>query len=538
MRWLHLTGNPLNLRTLENLVTNCPYISRKLKLVALAVLLEVDHQCSMKSESRPQIESGTVVRYIGHTSSNSRLYQGDPANDTEPVVFLSTPSLVVPGRYSATPSGRNRYAKTLLEFLYGYEAGSVRQPLFGAPQLQERGESSARTLQVPETWFLLIGPDILISSSELSWQEMVCNNITVDQKALGSASGIYTIRVVNNARMCKYHIVIERDCSFADFVKHAAGLEKESESSADMYNLIDEQQRLIGPHLWLDLITSGDVENHIFGLQKKASEPTSQSNREFLALSAKLLESEKAAHDGSASHQLQITYESQHITKSKDKLALTKVPGKKLEIVSSVESGNNQRALRHLASPVVPGDLGKLPAHHLRDALKPSDSSDVRRSMVRLPVVHESGLETPREERVETFKEPDLHPYTGVTDHDRTSQLSIRRPTSLGTRPNEVRGINPTEDLHRVPLEYGDDLESRMRPSGYIFLPRPDHNSDIDSLDDSVPPSEPDSDNNWHVEADSQYSISEAMSSLQRSSFNSRAASIVEKILIGPWSSF
>jgi hypothetical protein len=172
------------------------------------------------------------VRYVGHATNSPELYGSESVHDTQAVVFISSPSLAVPARLSSTTLGREGHAKTLLEFLYGYEAGSVRQPPFGAPRIKEHGDKAPRTLQVPETWFLLIGsgtcsnlrlmmaftnqgPDILISSSELSSQELVCNNITVDRKFMRSTPGIYTVRVVDHARMCKYHIVIERDCKYA-----------------------------------------------------------------------------------------------------------------------------------------------------------------------------------------------------------------------------------------------------------------------------------------------------------------------------------
>lgn len=55
---------------------------------------------------------------------------------------------------------------------------------------------------------------VIISFSELSSKEMACNNIQLDRMAPGSTPGIYTVRVVDNASMCRYHIVIDRDCNY------------------------------------------------------------------------------------------------------------------------------------------------------------------------------------------------------------------------------------------------------------------------------------------------------------------------------------
>ncbi|RFN45024.1 mg2+ transporter [Fusarium flagelliforme] len=305
MRWLLFFG--IENSGVQDLVTHCPYLSTKLKSVALAVLREVDRQRSITSESKSQVESGTIVRYVGHTSKSLRLYEGEPTRDTQPVIFISTPSLAIPSRNPLTSLVHNRSAKTLLESLYGYEAGSVRQPPFGAPRLRDQGDKTARTLQVPETWFLLIGSDILISLSELSSQELGSGNITVDRRLSGSTPGIYTVRVVDNARMCKYHVVIERDCNYVrkNFIKHAAGLAQDHDKSADEYTLTDDQQRPVGPSAWLDLMTSGEVENRVFGLQTLATESSPQKKREFLALSAKLLKNGYVPRDiNSSDHRM------------------------------------------------------------------------------------------------------------------------------------------------------------------------------------------------------------------------------------------
>lgn len=55
---------------------------------------------------------------------------------------------------------------------------------------------------------------VIISFSDLTSKEMACDNIQLDRMAPGSTPGIYTVRVVDNASMCRYHIVIDRDCNY------------------------------------------------------------------------------------------------------------------------------------------------------------------------------------------------------------------------------------------------------------------------------------------------------------------------------------
>ncbi|KAH6967634.1 hypothetical protein BKA56DRAFT_678796 [Ilyonectria sp. MPI-CAGE-AT-0026] len=206
------------------------------------------------------------------------------------------------------------------------------------------GDKAMRTLRVPQTWFLTIGSAVIISFSELSSKEMACNNIQLDRMAPGSTPGIYTIRVVDNASMCRYHIVIDRDCNYVNFLKRATALARSGEAHLNTYELFDEQGGLVDPRTWLSLLSSGDVESHIFALRSKGVDETEQESNEFRALSMKLLEAGRGDSHDSGFHppirEMQLvrypTKESRpstihgslpgHLIPATRRLSLTKIP--------------------------------------------------------------------------------------------------------------------------------------------------------------------------------------------------------------------
>jgi hypothetical protein len=53
--------------------------------------------------------------------------------------------------------------------------------------------------------------------------------------------------------------------------------------------LVDETGMLLSPEIWLSLLASGTIENHIFGLREEAAARSGAPNEEFKALSTKLL---------------------------------------------------------------------------------------------------------------------------------------------------------------------------------------------------------------------------------------------------------
>ncbi|KAH0441978.1 hypothetical protein CcaCcLH18_01838 [Colletotrichum camelliae] len=284
MRWLHLQGVPSELSILEDLVTDCPFVSQDLKSVALKVLMEVSQRCEKASEAGPEIETGAVIRFVGrYTSYRSRRVS---AWDTEPVTFLSSPFLHLPEQISKNPVA---HTKTLREYLYDYDAGSILQEQMGAYNVTVGEEATSRTFHVPNTWSLIVGSSLFVTFSPLSSAEVLGENIVFDQKALSSSHGIYTVRVIDERNQCRYHIVVDQDYNYVDFLRHAVDLTHSEGVDATTCILADEAGELIDSASWLSLLASGDIENHIFRLRQRDANPTRDEEQKLRSFAMKLL---------------------------------------------------------------------------------------------------------------------------------------------------------------------------------------------------------------------------------------------------------
>lgn len=74
----------------------------------------------------PQLNTGTVLRQVGRSIWASEQGDLNGTQDTEPVVFLSTPFLALP-KMALEDCTEQKYTKTLLEFLYGFKTGGIQE---------------------------------------------------------------------------------------------------------------------------------------------------------------------------------------------------------------------------------------------------------------------------------------------------------------------------------------------------------------------------------------------------------------------------
>ncbi|KLO98110.1 uncharacterized protein Y057_12283 [Fusarium fujikuroi] len=269
-RWMHLESISSNFRMLENLVTECPFISNSLRSVALKVLLEASQQCSNPDASRSQIDTGTVIRYVGRRRVHSACTHTD-TQDTQPVIFASTPHLLMAQKPTAAPVSVEPRKRNLIEFLYGSESGSFQQPWSGESTANGFKHSVSDMLEVPEASFLLIGSDILISISRMPWQHMVSSDIAISRENEVNARGLYTIQIIDQTGTRRSDLVIEKECSHESFVRQAFGLPRNDRLSLGSYVLVDEHERLVNHSVWHDYLRSGEVERHAFQLKKSPS---------------------------------------------------------------------------------------------------------------------------------------------------------------------------------------------------------------------------------------------------------------------------
>ena len=137
--------------TWQRLVVDCPFISSKLKPIALGVLLDAKEQLTDISTS--VIHTGTVIKHFGY-SIGKRIRV---VNDTEPIVFLSIPSLTVAEKAAKDKQTLTSSFRTLLQFLYGSGFSIDSDRNVGVPALQRPQSDLVNALRVPETGFLMIG---------------------------------------------------------------------------------------------------------------------------------------------------------------------------------------------------------------------------------------------------------------------------------------------------------------------------------------------------------------------------------------------
>ncbi|KAF5701882.1 Mg2+ transporter [Fusarium mundagurra] len=251
----------------QNLVTECPFISKSLRSVALKVLLEASQQFSKPDASKSQIDAGTVIRYIGRHRVHSACIDTG-TQDTQPVVFVSTPYLLMAQKPPAAPVSRETRKRNLIEFLYGSESGSFRQPWPKHSTANGFKHSISDMLEVPEASFLLIGSDILISISRMPWRHMISSTITVNREDETNTCRHYTIQIIDETGTRRTDLVIEKECSHESFVHQAFGLPRNVRLSLGSYILVDEHERLVNHSVWHDYLKSGEVERHAFQLKE------------------------------------------------------------------------------------------------------------------------------------------------------------------------------------------------------------------------------------------------------------------------------
>ncbi|EXF77050.1 hypothetical protein CFIO01_01697 [Colletotrichum fioriniae PJ7] len=297
LRWLHVQSGSLNITTMETLISDCPYISQSLRLVALSVLKEVISKCERSSENGSYLEPGSMIQYIGRYNSSLGVYEDEDTSDTEPVVFISSPHLFLTDRPSAKRFPGKHYMRSLREVLYGYDDETL-------PNNESRGqnfkleEGRQPKLKVPQIWTLIVGADLIVTFSELLSPEIQQNLITIDRTR--SSAGLYTVRLIDEKDMCRYHIVVKADWKYADFLKHAVALALKGQGpvNAAAYVLVNDYWGIITADIWLNLLASETIEDYVFGIREK-HEAQRRPNEEFLALSERLLTAGSRSNLGS-----------------------------------------------------------------------------------------------------------------------------------------------------------------------------------------------------------------------------------------------
>ncbi|KAH7185125.1 uncharacterized protein B0J16DRAFT_398823 [Fusarium flagelliforme] len=257
IRWLQLQSTKPDLKLLQGLVVDCPFIPIKLKPVALRVLLDGKEQLSDIPTS--VIHTGTVIKHVGYNIDK----QSRVVETTEPVIFLSTPSLTLPENPAKDKWNLVSSSRTLLQFLYGSGFRTDSERNVGDPALQRPESDLVNALNVPETGILMIGSETLISFSTESWTTLVSSNTRFSwhvQSFKSCEADPYEVKVLKTTQSLESTLSIEKTCDYETFLKKAkfaldigVGLEK--------YVLVDEHRILVDKETWTEYMRSGEVES-------------------------------------------------------------------------------------------------------------------------------------------------------------------------------------------------------------------------------------------------------------------------------------
>ncbi|KAI0138077.1 hypothetical protein F4776DRAFT_654461 [Hypoxylon sp. NC0597] len=236
------------------LVINSPYVPNQLKAVTLNVLNDIKNKASRKLIGDPHVETGSILRGINRYDVNDDL-------PDEPVIFFSSPYLLMNRRASVTNRNERHRMLSLLESLYGYDVEGDRRDT----EVMKRMSlgSSKDTLHVPQLWCLLVGNDVLITLSELSVQDLAKDLVEIDHKT-SSLRRPLTVKVLDQYSR-PHNVVIDADCNYVDFLRHTFALAKEETGTyVTDYELLDGNRELVTPQEWLMLIQQGRLQDTIF----------------------------------------------------------------------------------------------------------------------------------------------------------------------------------------------------------------------------------------------------------------------------------
>ncbi|KFH40409.1 hypothetical protein ACRE_089280 [Hapsidospora chrysogenum ATCC 11550] len=251
MRWLyatpfrkHVRQPSLKFKTLEQLVLNCPFLTEALRTVAIEAIDKVREKFSGVSDCGPFLEPGSILRFLGRYNDRS---SDDPDSDeTEAVLFLSAPFLNLQPNATGEPSQDEYRPRTLLQFLYGYDIGGLRE---NGQVVQKLGAAKSKKdmLHVSQIWCFLIGSKILITVSDKSASE-------IQGKSIVTAA------------------LIERDYNYADFLRYAVSLVADQEADASDYELFDWKAQMLTPKRWIQILGSPDSQLDPISTKRLAKE--------------------------------------------------------------------------------------------------------------------------------------------------------------------------------------------------------------------------------------------------------------------------
>ncbi|KAK0610421.1 cora-like Mg2+ transporter protein-domain-containing protein [Bombardia bombarda] len=199
------------------------------------------------------------------------------SQQNERVLLVSGRFLVLcPPNNTTNPSNSSKSTDTLLRFLYSYD---FEPELELSQVVRKLGLGSSKDfVHIPSLTCLILGSGVLITMSSISRADITGDLVEIDNRA---TRGFHTVKVrrLPYGLEQPYNIVIEPDCSFVDFFRHAIAICTSGNNSATAYELLYEvedngHQRsdILTPSKWLTLLGSDTIEKQMFSVRPKVPE--------------------------------------------------------------------------------------------------------------------------------------------------------------------------------------------------------------------------------------------------------------------------
>ncbi|KAL2277848.1 hypothetical protein FJTKL_15138 [Diaporthe vaccinii] len=256
LRWLHVQNYDPKIEILEKLVADCPFITNGLKTAALRL---IDREADDAKE-QPDRD--------GRAEAN----EDASGPEDEQAIFVSADYLAQLGSGASLENkSPGRVANSLLSYLYGDDVATQKDTSLALRKLAL--SSRPEPLCVPRLLCLFLGSGLIITSSELDFEEIKGNLIEVNNTAPGEFRTIQVKRDLGEKQARP--IVIELDCKYVDFHRHAVAIAAAGKPDPSRYDILWAPggdhlgQEILTPAKWIQLLSSGTIEKDVFFLSRK-----------------------------------------------------------------------------------------------------------------------------------------------------------------------------------------------------------------------------------------------------------------------------
>ncbi|RFU82062.1 hypothetical protein TARUN_142 [Trichoderma arundinaceum] len=254
-RWLHVKRSAMSIKVLEvgythKLIMDCPLLNGDLRRVAILLLEAVERNFLRESENGAYMEPGSILRYVGtrHMLHDSRNFVV-----TDPVIFAAFPYVELsPSKQTRSSNDRDEfYPRTLLQNLYGFDVVTSRDKHQVIHKMSASSQTN-NTLYANQLWYLLIGPDILITMSDQSADDLLGDSI---EKRSDYFRQPLRIEIVEGNGH-QHSMSISSKTPWVDFFRHVMLTVHGNLINIMHYELVDQANEVLTAERWVEIVKS------------------------------------------------------------------------------------------------------------------------------------------------------------------------------------------------------------------------------------------------------------------------------------------